>query len=228
MENERQSNWWQVLIILAVVFFFLVMRFPPLRFLFMIILAISGVLFGVYALWRYISQRQEEMAFSRTEEGMVAARIEYCEEQIEKNKEELSDINRSIGELKHQMNQPDISARNLQESGRLIKAFHSEAGLRRQKISFFELCIGKLRRLSHNHQLTQSIAEKREKLELLKENHYEDLAALEELKAELEMSATYLETIETLSLRMLESTDYDDAKQLQLELEEMTQDLDSL
>lgn len=229
MENDRQSNRIPVWIIVAAALLLLFLfRFPPLRFLIMITLAIGGLLLGVYALWQYIYRQRAAKAYRATEEGIVAGRIEYCEEQIERNKQELKEILQNIEELKQEISKPDISPRNRQESERLIKAFSSEADLRRQKISFFELAIGKLRRLLHNHQLTRSIAEKRERLELLKENHYEDLASLEELKTELEMSATYLDTIETLSLRMLESTDYDDAKRLKVELEEMTRDLDSL
>lgn len=203
-------------------------RFPPLRFLIMIALAIVGVMVGVYVLVRHLSKRRAAKAYRATEEGMVAERIDYCEDQIERNKKELKEILQNIEELKQEISKLHISPRNRQESERLIKAFSSEADLRRQKIGFFELAIGKLRRLLHNHQLTRTIAEKRERLELLKENHYEDLASLEELKTELEMSGVYLDTIETLSLRMLESTDYDDAKRLKVELEEMTRDLDSL
>lgn len=229
MENEQSSNRIPVWIIVAAALVLLFLfRFPPLRFLIMITLAIAGMIVGAYVLWQYMSKRRAAKAFRQTEEGMVAERIDYCEEQIERNKQELKEILQNIEELKQEVGRQEISLRNRQESERLIKAFTSEADLRRQKISFFELAVGKLRRLLHNHQLTRSIAEKRERLESLKENHYEDLASLEELKTELEMSVIYLDTIETLSLRMLESTDYDDAKRLKVELEEMTRDLDTL
>lgn len=229
MENGRSSNFQHLWIVLGAAFVVLfLLRVPLLRFFILIALALGILLYGGYALWRYLARRRMEQAYRKTEEGMVAEKISYCEDQIEKQRAELAEIDHSIRELQEQMNRPDISARNLKESQRLVEAFHSEAELRRQKIGFFELCIGKLRRLLHNRELTRSIEEKREKLERLKENHYEDLATLEELKTELEMSATYLDTIETLSLRVLESTNYDDTAKLKLELEEMTRDLGTL
>ncbi|MDX1666171.1 MAG: hypothetical protein R3350_03030, partial [Saprospiraceae bacterium] len=60
------------------------------------------------------------------------------------------------------------------------------------------------------------------------EDNYEELAELEELKADVESDVFYLDTIERLSLRMLESNSLDDARGLKLELEEMTKELDEL
>ncbi len=229
MEKDKQTNFGQIMIfaviLLALLFF---LRIPFIASRLLPVIGIAAVASGIYLSIYYLRKKKLEKAYQRTEEGMAAARIQYCEEQIEKNEAELDEIRKNIEELQEQIDSPDISPRNETESKRLIKAFITESNLRKQKIEFFELCIGKLRRLVHNYKLTQDIARKREKLEKLKENHYDDLAALEELKTELEMSGVYLETIETLSLRMLESTDYDDAKKLQLELEEMTRDLDSL
>lgn len=230
MNNNRFSNTQLIWIILAASIILLLFgrMLMFFRFAIFILLALLAISFGGYALWSYVKQRRAAQAFRKTEAGIASERIAYCEEQIGKNQRELREINENIKDLEQQIKKLDTSARNLRESRRLIEAFRSEASLRRQKISFYELCIGKLRRLVHNHQLTERIAEKREQLELLQENHYEELASLEELKTELEMSADYLDTIETLSLRMLESTDYDDATRLKLELEEMTRDLDAL
>ena len=228
MENNQPNIPRLVLFAALVLMVLLILiRIPPV-FRMLLYLAAVGLAIGLFVLARYWWQNRKNIAYSRTEKGMADQRIAYCEEQIEKNENELAEINENKRELIEKMTQPDISSRNYDESKKLVQAFSSEAKLREQKIAFFRVCIGKLRRLKHNHDLSETIAEKRKKLDEFKENHYDDLADLEELKTELEMSTTYLETIETLSLRMLESTDYDQAKSLHLELQEMTRNLEEL
>ena len=65
-------------------------------------------------------------------------------------------------------------------------------------------------------------------LRKLKENNYDSLADLEEVKSNLEYNQEYVETIDKLSLRMLETNDLDGAETLNLELKEMTKALREL
>jgi hypothetical protein len=97
--------------------------------------------------------------------------------------------------------------------------------LRKAKIDFFRSAKKKLYHLQRNKQLDQTIASKEEELKRLKEHHYDDLADMEALRSDMELETLYLDTIESLSLQLHESTTPERINELQRELEEMTKDL---
>ena len=100
--------------------------------------------------------------------------------------------------------------------------------MRKAKIDFYETCQSKLETLNYNHNFSQDLVSKQKKLNELQEDHFEDIASMETFKTDLEYNKHYMETIETLSLKMLESTSLDSAQRLQLELKEITKELKRL
>lgn len=214
-------------LLVAVLALFIFRFLGPPRFF--IIAGIALLIFGVYYLFRYIRQRRQQKAFLKTTAGIIQSRLQYCETELALNREEINRIRQSINDLEDSSHShPDLTPRNREDSEQLIRAFRSELKLRQSKVRFFQVCIQKLESLLHNHQLAEKIKAKKEELRRLQENHYEELAELEELKSSMEMDAYYLDTIETLSLKMPETTSLDDALRLQQELEEMTRELDEL
>ena len=97
--------------------------------------------------------------------------------------------------------------------------------MRETKLGFFSACVQKLEVLLHNHSIARQIVNKKKALEQLKENHYEELAAMEELRTQVEMDTHYLNTIRDLSTQMFLSQTVDDALLLKLELEKMTREM---
>ena len=95
-------------------------------------------------------------------------------------------------------------------------------------MDFYQVCKTKLETLAYNHKFSKELASKQQKLSELQEDHFDDIANMESFKTDLEYNKHYMETIETLSLRMLESTSLDSAQQLHLELKEITKELKRL
>lgn len=227
-EDKNNGPSWLYILLGIVLVLFLFRFLAPLRFFILGALVLGSLGFGVYFLFRIIQDRRAERAFRSSEEGVIQSRLEYCYRQLERNETEMKDIRQSIQELEKKSTADDLTSRNREESNRLIRAFRSELELRQTKVSFFQTCINKLERLLNNHRLAREIEEKKEKLRLLQENHYEELAELEALKSGMELDLDYLDTIETLSLQMPETSSLNDAQRLSRELEEMTRELGEL
>lgn len=223
MKEERKLLYLLLFVALFVVGFRFLLR---LHFLVVTALIIAGVGFLGYFIWSYLRNIQAKKAFARSPEGVIEGRIIYCEKQIESNEKEITEIWKNVTDLKKQIGaSSEITSENRTESENLIKAFQSEIGLRQAKIKFFSSCIQKLKTLLKNLRFVQSLESKKEQLKQLRENHYEDLADMENLKMDLEWDESYLSNIETLTLKMSGSTSLDDAQRLQVELEEMTREL---
>jgi len=122
----------------------------------------------------------------------------------------------------------ELLEKNRQKSKRILAGFYKELELRKAKIDFYEICQSKLETLNYNHNFSLELASKQKKLNEFQEDHYEDIANMETFKTDLEYNKHYMETIETLSLKMLESTSLDSAQRLQDELKEITKELKRL
>lgn len=198
---------------------------PPLRFFFPVLLLILILIWGIWA-WREWSKRQ---AFENSKEGAIHRKINFCREEINRNKKEIADIMENIAELTTRLNENmELTAAYRQETTQLINDFTKEQQLRTARIDFYEACIRKLEALLHHQQMAQTLARKKEKLKQLKEQNYETLADMEALRSDVEFDAFYLDTIDELSNRMSRSTTVDDAEGLRLELEKMTREMKNL
>lgn len=219
-ENEVQK--W-ILILFGVVLLLFLSR---ILFRFVWVLLLAGVLIGLYFGVRALVKRYRKKQFEKTTEGQIHQRIAYCQEQVQQNDAEIEDIKGSIRELEKTLTQDaELAPQNKAETNRLIEAFRAELQLRKTKLSFFNTCELKLRQMLHNFGYTKELDAQKAKLKKLQEKHYDDLAQMEELKSDVEMDVLYLDTIERLSQRIMESTNPTDAEQVRLELETMTKDL---
>jgi hypothetical protein len=198
---------------------------PQLRFFFPVLLLILIIIWGIWAWWEW-SKRQ---AFENSKEGAIHSKINFCREEINRNKKEIADILENIAELTTRLNENlELTAAYRQETTQLIDDFKKEQQLRTARIDFYDACIRKLEALLHHQQMAQTLARKKEKLKQLKEQNYETLADMEALRSDVEFDAFYLDTIDELSSRMSRSTTVDDAEGLRLELEKMTREIKGL
>jgi len=190
------------------------------------------ILGGLYLLYSLVSQLWQRLRETRrrdTTESRIQDHLDNCRVLLEKNREEMGEINQSIRDLQSRMNQSaDLPLRQRREAEEVLVGYRRELKLRKAKSSFYERCIIKLESLLNNQQLGFELEQKKKRLKELQEGHYEELADMEAMKSELEMEKHYLDTIESLSLKMLTSTTVDDAESLRLELEAMTRELDEL
>ena len=76
--------------------------------------------------------------------------------------------------------------------------------------------------------MIQEIANKQENLKRLQEGHYDDLADIENMRSDMEYEKFYLDSIENLSNKLLQSDTLDLANSLKEELEEITRELRDL
>ncbi len=198
---------------------------PQLRFFFPLLLLVLIIIWGIWA-WREWSKRQ---AFENSKEGAIHSKINFCREEINRNKKEIADILENIAELTTRLNENmELTTAYRLETTQLINDFKKEQQLRTARIDFYEACIRKLDALLHHQQMAQTLARKKEKLKQLKEQNYETLADMEALRSDVEFDAFYLDTIDELSNRMSRSTTVDDAEGLRLELEKMTREMRGL
>jgi chromosome segregation ATPase len=233
MSKQDQSPINTILYIaLGAIILLVLIRLPIFRLFFwwIIPLLILGALgYFIYLGVESLRSRRRREAFEKTTAGRTYAKLEECRQLYQKNEDEIRDIRTNIRELKDKISDTyHISSHYEQKSKELLAGFQSELNLRQAKAGFYQSCIRKLESLLHNYQLADELERKKKQLRRLQENNYEELAKLEEIKSDLEMDSTYLETIDELSLRMLESDTVDDAEHLRLELEEMTRELDEL
>lgn len=198
----------------------------PFRFLLIIVLVLSAIIALVYFSLQHQLNRRKQKAFEQSTEGQIQNRLDYCQEQIRKNQAELLEVEKGIEELSAQSRpESGVAPYNREEVQKLVRSFELEKALRKAKLAFYEAAKDKLSKILVNYQFAQTVSDKKEQLKKLKENHYEDLAEMEALRMDMEMQATYLETIEELSLKMFESNSVESALVLQRELEEMTREI---
>lgn len=212
------------MVLAGVALILITLRFiPAFSFIFLMLLILAAAGFVMYYLWYYWRNRQQQSAFQDSVSGRIQAQLTECQALRQKNELELKDIQSSIQDLeRNKASVSDMSPTNRRESERLLKGFYQELKLRQTKNRFFRTAEEKLNNLLHNHQLEQSLNEKRQKLLELQEDKYEELAELEELRYNLVSDTAYLDTIDELSQQMQLSNSYENASNLEEKLEEMT------
>ncbi len=226
--KSNNHNWFAYAA-LAVVFLIVILLFRPL---FYISIIFGGILLAVgivYFIFNFIWKMRKAKRQHESIETILELQLALCIDQIRKNRDEIVDIQKSVDELEDNLdNKPELLENNREKSKKILAGFYKELELRKAKIDFYGTCKAKLETLSYNHNYSRELALKQKKLSELQEDHYDDIASMEALKTDLEYNKRYMETIQTLSLRMLESNSIDSAQQLQLELREITKELKRL
>ncbi|MFK8103517.1 MAG: hypothetical protein AB8G15_13370 [Saprospiraceae bacterium] len=190
-------------------------------------LILAGIISGSYYLIRKAKTRAKHQPNSP--QAKIEAHLKWSTTQTEKNLSEIDEIKMSIQELKKNINPTyQINERALKEHQRILAGFEDQLQLRKTKLEFYEACQQKLETLQYNYQLTKDLANKQKRLSELQENHYEDIASMERLKSDFEYDQDFLQNIEMLSLKVLASNSIDSAKELQVELMEMTKEIKKL
>jgi hypothetical protein len=211
----------------AIVLLLLTRLLPIFRFFLVIILVAASVGLIGGGIWYFVVKRRRDRAYATSTEGQIARRIAFCEVEMQRQEEEIEEIQENIEELEAQLaSGNEIAPQNQRESESLIRAFRSQLELRRSKIAFYEACTRKLEALLHNHRLTSDLEDKKKRLERFRENNFEELAKLESLRSDLEMETLYLDTIDRLSSRIQDTNTVDDAEILQKELDKMMKEIE--
>ena len=181
---------------------------------------------GTIYLFKMGMDARQEKAFEKSTEGYVYKHMRQCKSQIDKNKQEVAEIEQNIDDLRAKINPKlEMSEQTQKETDRILAAFHQELQLRHAKIEFYKTCLKKLNTIDYNHKMSQELAAKQQKLNELQEDHYEEIAQMESLKSDVAYDQSYLTSIENLTLRMSSSTSIKAVENLQLELVEITKEL---
>ena len=226
---QQKNNWLSPFrIILIVVGIILLLRFAgPLRFMILTLTILGGIGFLGYLVYEYIRQENSNFRNRGSVPAGVGARMEQVEDQLARNEKEIKSIQKNLRELRRELHDEDaLNTKNRTDANYLIREFEAELELRRAKSSFYKTVKHKLNRLLHNHQLSQSLADKEAELRRLKEHHYDDLADMEALRSDMELETLYLDTIDELSLKVPDNLSLEHVQELQKQLEEMTRGLE--
>lgn len=226
---EQQTKPVPILkILLLAVGVLFIFRFAgPARFLILTLLILAALGFALYFAWNFWGQLKQQKQKKQSMEGLIQEKLVYCTEQLVKNEEEAQKIKESLQELRSELRIAEgLNKSKSSEVERLIAGFESELKLRYAKIDFFKAAAKKLKKIEQTKLLDESLSEKEEELKQLKEGHYEDLADMEALRSDVEMETLYLDTIESLSLKLNNTTSLESVKVLHQELEDMTRGLD--
>ncbi len=226
--KQNNQNWY-LLAFLVVIFLFVAIRFRPLFYIVIIIGGVAIALGFLYFIFKFLWKLRIKNLREQSLEGSLERQFEQSREQILKNKNEIIEIQKAIDDLEHSLdNKLELLEKNRKKSKKILAGFYKELELRKAKIDFYETCQTKLDTLQYNHNFSKELTSKQKKLNEFQEDHFNDITDMESFKKDLEYNKYFMETIETLSLRMLESNSLDSAQQLQLELKEITKELKRL
>ena len=209
-------------LVAALALLMVVRLFPPMRFLFMMGLLLAAVGTFVYLLIRSLRDGHQRRRRLHSVEGQIERRMKYCNEQIQRQEQEVAAIRKSMEQLRESLGQtthplPEIR----RETERVLADFQREHDLRQAKMQFFRECHDKLDNLLHQHLLHRELEQKKRQLDRLRQPQYDELTDLEQLRWDVENEETYLQNIIDLSQRAATADTVDHTAQLREELEQM-------
>ncbi|MEY2948973.1 MAG: hypothetical protein ACO388_08030 [Saprospiraceae bacterium] len=156
----------------------------------------------------------------------IQSSINRCLMALNQNRLEINDIESNIEEINQELSDASsLSPKNMEKSKQVLEGFTKEKDLRLAKSEFYQTAIKKLNLLLKNHQWAEGLEEKKNTLEGLRQHHYDDLATMEEIKYSVHAEEEYVHTIDSLSLKILDSTSLDDTKLVKEELEKIIEEL---
>jgi len=220
MSSTKKGGYGIWLLVAAAVAAFFMIRMGRAISFALLIAVVSGAI--GYFLFRLIRDYRHRKAFLQSATGKLETRVHFCKEQIGSFKNEIKNIETSIGDLQTEMNQPlELNRDTWTNTSKLLDSFKKEKRLREAKINFYESCVVKLQTLQHNRRLTEKLSEKISELKQLREQHYEELADMEAMKTEIAYEEGFFQSFDELSLRLLKTESLSDTEVLQKELDKM-------
>ena len=192
-------------------------------------IVLATLIGSIYFFIKYWRDQKETKKYDNSMNGSIAQNLTLCKEQITKNQEEMIEIQDNINDLNDTLDDKmNINENTMLESEQLIMGFERELDLRKAKVDFYKICLDKIKNIQFNQKLVEKLANKKEKLKRFQEEHFEDLAEMEQLRSDMEYNKSYMETINRLSLKMAESTSLSSAQELHDELKLITKELRDL
>ena len=203
--------------------------FRQVAFIFFMGLMLAMFLGSVFFIVKHFRDAKKEEEFNDSMEGSIRQNLELCDDQIVKNKQEVLEIKENIYDLKDKLEVKSmINENTIRESEFLISGFERELDLRNAKLEFYKICKDKIHNIHFNQTLADEVANKRERLKELQEDHFEDLADMEKLRSDVDYAKTYIDTLSNLSIRMAQSTSLSSAQEVHNELKLITEELKDL
>lgn len=203
--------------------------FRQVAFIFFMGLMLAMFLGSIFFIVKHFRDAKKEEEFKNSMEGSIRQNLELCDEQIAKNRQEVLEIKENIYDLEEKLEVKSmINENTVRESELLIRGFERELDLRNAKLEFYKICKEKIHNIHFNQTLADEVANKRERLKQLQEDHFEDLADMEKLRSDVDYTKTYIDTISNLSIRMSQSTSLSSAQELHNELKLITEELKDL
>jgi len=226
MFMSRQKKNFQVLLLVGLFLIPLLVFSRPFSLVFIFLLILVSIAAGMMHLYTKYMERKAEMEKANTVYGVIEGRLEQCNDEIEKHSKEVKEIRINIRDLEFRLKQAvEVKEETRQETLEVIQGFKKELALRETKISFYNTCKRKLTTLLYNYNLSQELKKKKAKLSKLQEDNFESVAEMESMKSDMAYDFSFVETISDLSSRMLKSNNLDNAKELQLQLVEITSEI---
>jgi len=164
-----------------------------------------------------------------TTQGIVSeiqTKIRNCDTQILSQQRDLEEIRSTVQELQQQLNGAyELNQKSWVETQQLLTAFEEEEKIRLQKIDFFKTLKTNLNTLLYNQEAVEKLREKKSRLTQMRADHYEDLAEMESLKQSLAFDQKFLETVQKLSLQMIQSKHLDKVETIRKEFDKIIEEL---
>ena len=197
---------------------------------FLVIALLVALVAGIaYLLMHFINKRKADKTYAESIEGKINKQIKILNLEREDTELEITHIDSNINDVRQEIEKDQhIPPSTLQQSRQLIDAFQQQKQLRQSKIAFYITAIKKLQTLLQNHKIQQQLTEKQNTLRELRDDHHEAVASMEEIRSNLAYQQSYVESIDRLSLRMLDTDNPDDVEGLNLELKKITEEIDRM
>ncbi len=190
-----------------------------------LLLGVGALLGLVWGIAKYVQLLRRR----RSPQGIIERRKAWCRSRLSRHQREIAEIKRSMKDLYRQLDEGKaLTQKQRDELKRLLHDYRAELDLRQAKVAFYKACIEKLELLQQHLELTETLLEKKARLKAMREADQEELADLEALKKDIALDKGWLQSFEQLTRRIEQSHTLDDAHSLQLELEEMTRELEEL
>ena len=174
---------WLAYIGLAIGLLVLVRIFPPL--LPRLILTLGLLIVMVSLIMIPVLIRRKKRAESLNGNERIEQQMRDCQDHILKIEDKLKEIDIEIKAVCRDLKDPDVSEKNKVKLKSLLSSFQQEKKLRQQKRQFYFICISKLEKMQLNQRVKKDIQQKKEKLNELKENHFEELLVTQTFQLEV-------------------------------------------